>query len=161
MFTPVFIIRSEIYFFTRFLTSKCNFHWNAQIELCNRWFSDKNWRTKEMAICVFIWLFWFLFIPFLFFPPLQRFAHRYNHTTMPLCSTHTHTLAALRCAVSVLQQLNIRMASIGKAFSWITRTLLGTESPANLDRFGRRCRHSSNSLASKTNDNFGPFFLFS
>lgn len=46
------------------------------------------------------------------------------------------------------------MANIGKAFSWITRTLLGTESPANLDRSSRRTK------ITKTNEILGVFSIF-
>lgn len=49
------------------------------------------------------------------------------------------------------------MANIGKAFSWITRTLLGTESPANLVRHRG---HNSNSFVSNSDANLGLLFYF-
>lgn len=103
-------------------------------------------KIEERKNAIFLNVFLFGFSVFFSFSSFLSFRFP---PTMPLCSTHTFSL----CTVSVLQQLNIRMANFGKAFSWITRTILGTESSANLDCHG----HSSNSLASKTDDNLGLF----
>lgn len=111
-------------------------------------------------------MFPFYFILFLSFsfsriPSIWPLLQSNNYATV----FNTHLLYCVcffvHMFVCVCHQLNVQMASIGKAFSWITRTLLGTESPANLDQ--HRCHsHSNNSksLASKIDDNLGPFFLF-
>lgn len=48
------------------------------------------------------------------------------------------------------------MAKIGKALGWITRTLLGTQTPASFDHRG----HSDNSIATKIHDKLGLFRNF-